>query len=567
MNSQLNFKIGPALIAPVASVKRTVPEVVTDCSQCEANINLGFFFDGTNNNRYRDEPKMSDTNIARLFLSYLDKSDQGYYKFYVPGVGTPFPEIGEVSDSVLGKSVGIGCEQRVLYGICCVLDTLHKAAYSGRGFLTALQTRALCTNKTGSLDGDEEKALAALYVKSGGMLMPDTFGSGERETILKKLSTQLEMELFISKVKIRECYIDVFGFSRGAAEARVFCNWLERVTVGGKLAGVPVHFRFLGIMDTVASAGAWVAVGSRIAPIDGSHSGWAEVEFLRIPKAVRSCVHFVAMHELRKNFPLDSITVDGALPSNCCEYAYPGAHSDVGGGYQPGALGVSCGNSEKQGDSLKLSQISLNHMLDCARKAGAPLDRSRAIDKQNEYDPFAISPKVQKAFDDFLAASSLAPRPLHEWLQPYLNWKWEIQKWFASQGHVQRASIQDRELLVKFNAILGRHALAMDRTQPKGFLAVLGSIPGQVIRHQDGQVVSGLDPEARSVYALAKAAKPTSAVLHNLFDEFVHDSMAGFDQAIIEGSGYWRYRKGYLGRDKAGIVSNDNSAADTAKYG
>jgi hypothetical protein len=567
LNTLTDFKVAATMAAPIANVKRIEPEVIADCSRCEGNVNIGIFFDGTDNNWNRDEPKLGHTNIVRLFRSYLDKPGDGYYRLYVPGVGTPFPEIGEAGFSAFGNGFGIGCEQRVLYGLCWMLNVLHRAAHADRGFLNALQMRALCTNKAGSLEDEEVQALAELYIKSGGMLMPDTFGQGDREAILKKLISQLGIQLFASKVKIKECYIDVFGFSRGAAQARVFCNWLEAVIPGGKLASVTIHFRFLGIMDTVASAGAWVAAGSSVAPIDGSHSGWAEVEFLRIAKSVKNCVHFVAMHELRRNFPLDSVTVDGAMPANCCEYAYPGAHSDVGGGYKPGALGVLVGGSVMEGDSMKLSQIPLNHMYECAKKAGAPVDRQRAKGSDAKHDPFAINPAVQKAYNDFLAASSLNARPLWQWAQPYLNWKWEINRRFASLGHVQRANQHDRELLVKFNAMLGRHAAAMDRSTRKGVLEILAAMPGQILRHQDVSITSKLDPEAYRVYELAKSATPTCAVLHHLFDGYVHDSMAGFNQELIEASGYWRYRKGYLGRDKAAIVSNDSSSANLENCG
>lgn len=159
----------------------------------------------------------------------------------------------------------------------------------------------------------------------------------------------------------------MFGFSRGAAQARVFCNWLDQILVGGKLAGVIVHLRFLGIMDTVASAGFWSSVGAAIIGTNGGHSGWADAEFLRIPASVNYCVHLVAMHELRRNFPLDTVTVEGVLPPNCREFAYPGTHSDVGGGYLPNELGISVGKNIYEGDALKLAQIPLNHMLECAR--------------------------------------------------------------------------------------------------------------------------------------------------------------------------------------------------------
>ncbi|MDT1843320.1 DUF2235 domain-containing protein, partial [Acinetobacter baumannii] len=79
----------------------------------------------------------------------------------------------------------------------------------------------------------------------------------------------------------------------------------------------------------------------------------------RLPSAVQNCVHMLAMHELRRNFPLDLIGIDGKVQQGWLQYAYPGSHSDVGGGYRPGELGIAVND-----DSQKLSQIPLNHMLE-----------------------------------------------------------------------------------------------------------------------------------------------------------------------------------------------------------
>ncbi|MCE1208761.1 MAG: DUF2235 domain-containing protein, partial [Spirochaetia bacterium] len=70
------------------------------------------------------------------------------------------------------------------------------------------------------------------------------------------------------------------------------------------------------------------------------HQGWAD-NTLEIHPAVEQCVHFVAGHEVRACFPLDSVRVKSEYPANAMEVMHPGAHSDVGGGYAPSALGVS----------------------------------------------------------------------------------------------------------------------------------------------------------------------------------------------------------------------------------
>lgn len=159
--------------------------------------------------------------------------------------------------------------------------------------------------------------------------------------------------------------LSVFGFSRGAAEARVFANWLkDALDDDMTLAGVPVSFDFLGIFDTVASVG--VANSTKVAT---GHSGWGEEAFLRIPGYVKRTVHLVSAHEVRGSFPLDKAVAD-----NCLELAYPGVHTDVGGAYQPGDQGRGCGTDGKPDDSNKLSQITLAKMYREAAAAGVPLN-------------------------------------------------------------------------------------------------------------------------------------------------------------------------------------------------
>ncbi|MFY0583563.1 hypothetical protein ACN28S_63020 [Cystobacter fuscus] len=44
----------------------------------------------------------------------------------------------------------------------------------------------------------------------------------------------------------------------------------------------------------------------------------------------------IAAHEIRNSFPVDSVLQGNSYPKNCREMVYPGAHSDVGGGYRRG---------------------------------------------------------------------------------------------------------------------------------------------------------------------------------------------------------------------------------------
>lgn len=560
MSNEMSFKVGATMKAPVDAIVRIEPKLVTDCAKCEGNIHLGVFFDGTNNNMDIDSPDLAESNVARLFKAYVDKYQKGYYRRYIPGVGTPFSEIREEGKSKLGNGFAIGCEARVLFGLLWVLDTIHRAAFEGKTFFNKEQVTALCCNQSlhsSIVRADDHTALASLGLENG-LRMPDSIGEGLRESILKDQIKKLEKKLAKGKPIIKECFVDIFGFSRGAAQARVFCHWLDDLCADGKLAGIIIHFRFVGLMDTVASAGFWSSVVATTTGMDGGHSGWADAKYLRIPPSVKNCVHMLAMHELRKNFPLDTVTVEGVLPPHCQEFAYPGAHSDLGGGYEPGKLGIAVGKDVHEGDSLKLSQIPLNHMFECAVAAGAPMDKSIAATARN-LKPFAIDPRVQNAYDDFLANAKLTPRAVHEWLQPYLNWRWEVRERYSTLNHVRKASKADAALLIKYNGYLLADAQLLEQPADRSMLSRFS--PLQNAFHLTQSISRArLDNEASAVLAIAKAAAPAAPALHVMFDHFVHDSLAGFDLHSLELTGYWRYRKGFLGSPKRLIAENDDVA-------
>ncbi|MDQ2823424.1 MAG: DUF2235 domain-containing protein [Pseudomonadota bacterium] len=560
MTIDMKFKVGPTLKAPVAGIVPIEPTLLTDCAKCEGNVHLGVFFDGTNNNMEAHSKELGDTNIARLFNAYLDKHEKGYYCSYIPGVGTPFPEIREEGDSKLGNGFAIGSEERVLFGLTWVLNAIHASAFNEAAYFTDAQVTALCCSQSihsSIIRTDDHAALASLGLENG-LRIPDAIGDGMRETILKDHIKKLEKKLLKGRPVIKECFIDIFGFSRGAAQARVFCHWLDDLLVDGKLAGIIVHFRFVGLFDSVASAGFWSSVALGTIGVNGGHSGWADSRYLRIPASVKNCVHMVAMHELRKNFPLDTITIDGALPPHCQEFTYPGAHSDLGGGYTPGALGVSVGKDAYEGDALKLAQIPLNHMFDCAVAAGVPLIKDEAKTKYNS-KPFAINPRVQKAFVDFLNYSTLKPRALHDWLQPYLNWRWEVRARYATLNHVSKASKSDAAMLMQFNGYFLADAQLLDITGRRSLWSRFSPLSNALHIVQSARLAT-LDNEAPAVLAAAKAAAPTGPASHHMFDYFVHDSMAGFNHRGLEPTGYWRYRKGFLGSPKRLIAENDSGS-------
>lgn len=561
MSDFIEVKIAPTVTAPVKSIKLVKPNHLAQLMKCECYINVGFFFDGTNNNYNRDKPKLGHSNIARLFDTYRNQPKLGYHRIYMPGVGTPFPQIAEFSDSDLGNGFGIGCEARVLYALLQLFNFVHSTSFDGQAYFTASQIRALCTVGIKAKASSEDLAILSKLGLDTGLLLPNFFGTGARDDFFlapsRYLAAKLEKD---AKPVIKECFIDVFGFSRGAAEARVFCSWLERLTTGRKFAGLPLRFRFVGLMDTVASGGFWSSILAGVTKNPGGHSGWAAPEYLRLKGTAENCVHMVAMHELRKNFPLDEAGVNGILPSNTQEFVYPGAHSDVGGGYEPEELGISVGENIFDSDSLKLAQIPLNHMFECALAAGSPLDKKSAM--KDGYDPFAMSPQLLKDYNDFLAELSMSPRPLHAWMQPYLNWRWQNRLKYSGLSHVKKASEKDREILFRFNKILIDDADLIERVnspQKKNIahLPIYGSL-----NKTDNILISFLDKEAQDVLIKAQNSAKVPALIAGFFDNYVHDSLAGFNKPKLEITGYWRYRKGFVGGDIGGVVSNEPEQGD-----
>ena len=541
--------------APTNGIKRVIPEHDCDFKKCQVATNIGIFFDGTNNNKERDQPNFADTNIVRLHSTYHDDPFTGYHAIYIPGVGTKFPKIGETDDSKLGAGCAFGCEGRVIFGLLSVINAIHYRRFNNDLF-DQRTVLAMCRNSANVYDNGDRDHLAKFGIHSG--LLQMSVGS---KTIRRELLTQqasyLEAKLKEGKPRVVECFVDMFGFSRGAAQARVFCHWLDELLVTGRLAGVPLRFRFVGLFDTVASAGFWSGMSALVTNSTGGHGAWASAEALRLPASVQNCVHMIAMHELRRNYPLDEIGAGGKLQPGWVQHAYPGAHSDVGGGYRPGELGLSVGD-----DSMKLSQIPLNHMLDCAVAAGVPLKRPQP--QPGTHDPFAIHPDLAKAYADFVAHATPAPRPIYEWLQPYLNWRWQIRDRFDTTTQVKRAETTEREHLIAWNDRLINDAAAMTRSAAMSLsqrtFAVLKDVLYTGAR-RDLATTSKLEPEARAVLALAQRAKPTPPSFAALFDGYVHDSLAGFNLPECELAGYWRYRRVFLGDDDYAVAANQDSDA------
>ena len=269
-------------------------------TQCESQMFVGVFFDGTGNNMkldFEDLPpeKRKHTNVVKLYQAFPgEKEAKGYFRIYLPGVGTPFPEIGDTNhpnttSPNLGSISGEKGEHRILWALLQLLNAPHQYL---RGEHTLL------------IPDDQAKTICDTLASS-----VNPTSAMQRRLALNTWQQKLIQAMRGFKPRVTQINLSVFGFSRGAAEARVFVNWLMEVCDykdgGWSFAGMALNVQFLGIFDTVASVGAANLLDEGTF---AGHQGWAD-NTLQVHPAVRQCVHMVAGHELRACFPLDSVRI------------------------------------------------------------------------------------------------------------------------------------------------------------------------------------------------------------------------------------------------------------------
>jgi hypothetical protein len=397
-------------IADVASSMHAGRKGSVETATCSQTLWFSFFFDGTGNNLEFDEATLKHSNIAKLFRVHMeDDNAKGIYRLYIPGVGTRFKEIGDPGGSTLGLGTGKGGEERMDWA----LNRFDK--------LLAPHV-ALANNPTN---------------------------------------------------KILEINLCAFGFSRGAALARAFINiFLERRCDKAdskdrlrlRLGGYLVRIRFMGLFDTVASVGmpmstnntsfVGAAAGSvstciahrlndsslagttpvRLAfakdarpgadPAPGvydGHNSWGGR--MRIPEQVEEVRHFVAAHEIRNSFPLESVSVlergKFVCPAHFHETVYPGVHSDVGGSYRPGEGGKSWRPTEK------LGVIPLTHMFEHSIAKGVPLIPRTAWKRPQKLD-FQIDREAKDSYDHYVekvGAKSSLGELFNAHMSLYYGWR------------------------------------------------------------------------------------------------------------------------------------------------
>lgn len=296
----------------------------------EGRIRIGVFFDGTNNNQWRDWPNgIADSRTP-------DKDDNGPTN--VAKLWYLYREIGDIQKRVYHH--GVGTDSHGITG-------MDRAGPNRQA-----------TDSAGNPDAGTEDT--AYDWRGNG------FGAGGKARTTWGLKHLSEFFSKNTNPLAKEKLVEVYGFSRGAAISRDFINRVllegidnlkdksgfRYITVpgGGRMGGgygggqqtvrVPAFQRhkdviihFLGAFDTVASFG-----------LGGLQSGdsLAGYNLFIDHTKVKHTVHMIAEDEIRGNFPVTSLFMDPKnqssqdryqFQSTMIEIWYPGVHCDIGGAY------------------------------------------------------------------------------------------------------------------------------------------------------------------------------------------------------------------------------------------
>ncbi|RKV66747.1 MAG: DUF2235 domain-containing protein [Neisseria sp.] len=540
---------------------------------CANYAHIGVFFDGTNNNKYFSTKEKSHSNVARLYdvfpgegvlteeqirqtarvyydgewekrtlpvpSTFAAKEKAEYFseaqarktmyrKIYVPGVGTPFRQVGDENDDELGNRLGEAVAKygnaRIIWAMLQVLSLLM--SMSGQEAIPAQELDDMA-RKLGrpAVDGDVK---IAFYKKLNG------------SHYLRKLQNDR-----LPKIEAVNLY--VFGFSRGAAAARSFCTrmrtYLAKLDIKFK-----INIKFLGLFDTVASVGSAHSSRALYGKENGHHS-WAAMD-LMFPSGIDKTVHLVAAHEVRGSFPITSIaSMTGE------EIVFPGVHSDVGGGYAPTEQGKSV---YVDTDTGKLSQIPLSVMYRKAVMAGVPLLLPSEWQDDAIKEVMKVDPVLIRDFNSYRENTDISGKYLRDMLRKqyafYIRWRkmryGTLEKVMsANLAKVNSKRMRERDVadLRDAEKRLGLElAFLNGRRDPStgmpyrssqenlsGETAILGGIIQMM------EKVNQWEKEGIKKIWNDKAP-PQAAV--KMFEQYVHDSVGWFRVEPAESWGYLRWR-------------------------
>lgn len=525
---------------------------------CNTNLFFGFFFDGTRNNYMKAEPVKTHSNVARLYDCFPGQSVEGvlpdetkwknnpdqyshFFRVYIPGVASPFKEVKDSGtgfwDETLGAGAGRKANERIVWALVQAINNVHRYFF-GQPLVSPPEATALATRLELSKEG--RHAMTGAKPAEDQQITPIDAPRIEFEKLLRRLHANVSQHwkkngappAKLNPGIVGTIYISTFGFSRGSTQARAFANWLDSLCrldamIRGEgslsLGGFPVSFDFMGIFDTVASVGLAATMSDfwMFKEADG-HGAWADAEdSLRVPASMKRCLHLVAGHELRRSFPLDSVSVGFTVPDGSEEIVFPGVHSDVGGGYMPKEHGKG---TDANGTDM-LSRLPLLFMYKQARLAGVPLKLELAADVVKER--FAVSAQTIKDFNAYLDKCTNKSGRITDIMreQAVLQMAWRHTRRIGGAAPLEerenfsRASTFDKNDLHSSNEEFTNELKEFEK-----WLAARG---GRPTMKQEPGFKKSAELEWEELATVWPLQTPPKEVLH-FFDEYVHDSRAAF---------------------------------------
>lgn len=280
-------------------------------SSAPITLRVGVFFDGTGNNRYN----VVSAEPCHAWAAGADPDDWGERLCRALGF--------EGQSSVPGSSYG-GELSNIAHLYALYRDNAAEVMAPGQGEACL----SVYVEGVGTTYGEDD----SLYAQGTGLSSSGALARVQQTPalIVQRLSLLAQHNPGMTVARV---VLDLFGFSRGAAQARHFANDLLKGAQSLLAAQLPVgdallapgfawqvdrdvQLNFIGLFDTV------VAIVSPTAA-NGLTGG---LQLGLAKGCARRVIQLVAADERRVNF---------ALTASDDDIAVPGVHADIGGSYAP----------------------------------------------------------------------------------------------------------------------------------------------------------------------------------------------------------------------------------------
>jgi len=206
----------------------------------------------------------------------------------------------------------------------------------------------------------------------------------------KGILTKIYMDAYenLKKMYQEGDKVYIFGFSRGAATARLFASYLSKDA--NKISGITPAIALLGVFDTVVISS---DIGNTGDIKDLDVESEEKKRKSSLPENVARAVHLVSIDDQRYNFKPTLFNEDDRVTEVWCS----GVHSDVGGGYYHDGL----------------SDIYLMAMMKYAELAGMKARKITAdTPKETILGENNVDDKMTKAFAVFDKDMDIKPNAL-----------------------------------------------------------------------------------------------------------------------------------------------------------